>query len=465
MATKRNVVKMNHVNNYNVGFVIFFIIIIYVLFNIFSYFTQTHISEYEVQKGTIATNYVYKGLILRDENIVYANQSGNINYYIKNASKASVRDVICSVDTDGSIFKQIQNTAGSGSGLSDDGLNDISVKLSEFMSTYDSTYFGQVYSLHQDLNSELLQNLNQSSYNSIIDQVDLAVSNNTFFPIKPEVPALISYQIDGYESLNIDNFTADDLIANYSKTNLDTNTSVKTGDPLFKTISSEDWNIVIGISNDMAERLNEDDVIKIRFCKDNYTTTASCSMMKKKGSYFLNLNLSSAMMRYVNDRFVDIELVLNEQNGLKIPNSSIVKKEFYTIPKEYFLQGGDSSDYGVMVEQIDKKKKKTNVVFVQPTIYFENDKYYYVDSEFLTAGDYIQKPGSVEKYVVGTDVDSLEGVYNINKGYAVFKQINVISQNDEYSIVETKTAYGIALYDHIALDGSKVKENQLVTKK
>lgn len=465
MATKRNVVKMNHVNNYNVGFVIFFIIIIYVLFNIFSYFTQTHISEYEVQKGTIATNYVYKGLILRDENIVYANQSGNINYYIKNASKASVRDVICSVDTDGSIFKQIQNTAGSGSGLSDDGLNDISVKLSEFMSTYDSTYFGQVYSLHQDLNSELLQNLNQSSYNSIIDQVDLAVSNNTFFPIKPEVPALISYQIDGYESLDIDNFTADDLIANYSKTNLDTNTSVKTGDPLFKTISSEDWNIVIGISNDMAERLNEDDVIKIRFCKDNYTTTASCSMMKKKGSYFLNLNLSSAMMRYVNDRFVDIELVLNEQNGLKIPNSSIVKKEFYTIPKEYFLQGGDSSDYGVMVEQIDKKKKKTNVVFVQPTIYFENDKYYYVDSEFLTAGDYIQKPGSVEKYVVGTDVDSLEGVYNINKGYAVFKQINVISQNDEYSIVETKTAYGIALYDHIALDGSKVKENQLVTKK
>lgn len=463
MATKRNVVKMNHVNNYNVGFVIFFIIIIYVLFNIFSYFTQTHISEYEVQKGTIATNYVYKGLILRDENIVYADQSGNINYYIKNASKASVRDVICSVDTDGSIFKQIQNTAGSASGLSDDGLNDISVKLSEFMSTYDSTYFGQVYSLHQDLNSELLQNLNQGSYNSIIDQVDLAVSNNTFFPIKPEVPALISYQIDGYESLDIDNFTADDLIANYSKTNLDTNTSVKAGDPLFKTISSEDWNIVIGISDDMAERLNEDDVIKIRFCKDNYTTTASCSMMKKKGSYFLNLNLSSAMMRYVNDRFVDIELVLNEQNGLKIPNSSIVKKEFYTIPKEYFLQGGDSSDYGVMVEQIDKKK--TNVVFVQPAIYFENDKYYYVDSEFLTAGDYIQKPGSVEKYVVGTDVDSLEGVYNINKGYAVFKQINVISQNDEYSIVETKTAYGIALYDHIALDGSKVKENQLVTKK
>ena len=69
---------------------------------------------------------------------------------------------------------------------------------------------------------------------------------------------------------------------------------------------------------------------------------------------------------------------------------------------------------------------------------------------------------SSETYTVGDNVASLTGVYNINKGYAVFKQINIFSQNDNYAIVDPKTDYGIALYDHIALDGSKVKENQLV---
>ena len=69
---------------------------------------------------------------------------------------------------------------------------------------------------------------------------------------------------------------------------------------------------------------------------------------------------------------------------------------------------------------------------------------------------------SSSTYTIGDDVGSLTGVYNINKGYAVFKQISILSQNDNYSIVDPKTDYGIALYDHIALDGSKVKENQLV---
>ena len=38
---------------------------------------------------------------------------------------------------------------------------------------------------------------------------------------------------------------------------------------------------------------------------------------------------------------------------------------------------------------------------------------------------------------------TLIGVYNMNKGYADFKQINIMYQNDEYSIVEANTRYGL----------------------
>ena len=95
------------------------------------------------------------------------------------------------------------------------------------------------------------------------------------------------------------------------------------------------------------------------------------------------------------------------------------------------------------------------------SLYYETDDAYYIDEEDVTAGTILQRPDSNATYIVG-ETAKLQGVYNINKGYAVFKQINILYQNEEYSIVETGTSYGLSLYDHIALDGSKVNENDLI---
>ncbi len=72
------------------------------------------------------------------------------------------------------------------------------------------------------------------------------------------------------------------------------------------------------------------------------------------------------------------------------------------------------------------------------------------------------KPNSTETYTVH-ETEKLDGVYCINKGYAVFRHIDVIYQNDDYSIIRNGTDYGIALYDHIALDGSVIIENSIIS--
>ena len=90
------------------------------------------------------------------------------------------------------------------------------------------------------------------------------------------------------------------------------------------------------------------------------------------------------------------------------------------------------------------------------------NKWNYIDGCMITACLSLYK--TTGTYTIGSDVDKLTGVYNINKGYAVFKQIDILAQNNKYTIVDTGTSYGVALYDHIALDGSKIKENQLVVK-
>ena len=51
---------------------------------------------------------------------------------------------------------------------------------------------------------------------------------------------------------------------------------------------------------------------------------------------------------------------------------------------------------------------------------------------------------------------SLQGVYNINRGYAVFKQIEILEENGEFYTIKENTSYGLNVYDHIVLDASAV---------
>ena len=62
------------------------------------------------------------------------------------------------------------------------------------------------------------------------------------------------------------------------------------------------------------------------------------------------ITFNESMVRYAGERFLDIQLVLEDESGLKIPKSSVVEKEFYTVPQDYITQGGDSSQNGVLVQ-------------------------------------------------------------------------------------------------------------------
>lgn len=449
--------------NFNIGVVIFFIIIIYVLFNIFSYFTKTHIAEYQVQQGTIASNYIYQGIIVRDETVEYAPQNGFINYYVKNASKVSVTDVIYSIDTVGSISEEILASGAEGNALSSETLSTISMEINTFIKDYNANRFTDSYTFFNNLNSEIAQNVNLNALSDLSNKVNQAEGNNTFYKYTSPEDGVIVYEVDGFEDYTIEDIITSEINYNtYKSTHLFANTEVKKNDPVYKRVNSENWNVIVPITESLAKELNERTSLKIRFCKDDYTVDTACSIIKEEDQYYLNLSLIRGMVRYINDRFVDIEIIMSDEVGLKIPQSAITSKEFFTIPKKYFTLGGDSDTPGLLV------KKTTNgeesVKLVSPTLYYETEDFYYVDNEHVSEGDVVLMADSSSTYKIGTDKGSLIGVYNINKGYAVFKQINIIYENEAYAIVETKTSYGISLYDHIALNASEVKENQLTSK-
>ena len=460
MKKDKNITKYNRFQ-LNIGFILFLFIIIYAILSFVSYITKDTVSEYEVTQGTIATNHIYRSLAIREEEVVTATSSGQLSFYAKSGSKVSVTDLICSIDSNGSIASQITESVETGS-LSEDEITSISDEIYTYMKSYSSTSFQAVGEFKSSLTSEITNYLGTQALVSIQDEISSAENAGSFLSVTASYPGIVSYIYDGYEDLTADTYTADAFsTASYTKHYTDQTEEVTTGQALYRIVTSEEWHVIVPITEALAETLEESGYMTIRFCKDDYSITPAYEMTKKSGAYYLDFTLNRAMIRYINDRYLDVELVINDQSGLKIPISSITEKEFFTVPKEYFTVADSTDDMQLMVLDTENDNQ---VTLVNPTIYYETDDYYYIDLETVSSGDIVRKQDSLETYVIGTDIDSLQGVYNINKGYAVFKQIHILASNDDYAIVENKMKYGLSLYDHIALEGDKIEENQTISK-
>ena len=233
-------------------------------------------------------------------------------------------------------------------------------------------------------------------------------------------------------------------------------------DNAYKLCTSENWSIVIEIDEERAEELADESYVQVRFLKNNYKSWGKCTILHQNGLTYLKLDFNNSMITFASDRFIEIELLLNTQSGLKIPNSAIVERAFFLIPERFHIEGGTQGDEGFMRETYMEDGTKSTE-FVNAPIYALVDGNYYIDESMLNVGDKLVMPESEtgETYTVSKQ-DTLIGVYNINKGYADFKEITILNANDEYSIVKSNTEYGLNVYDHIALKGDTVSDSDFI---
>lgn len=461
VSKNKKVVRYQKQFHLNIGLIIFGIIFIYMMFYVFSYFTSSQTSVYEVIHGTIAINNSYTGLALRQEEIIYTEYSGQVNYYQKDTSKVGVGDLVYSVDTNGSIANQINSANEDASGLSEESIDKLQKTISEYSTGYRSEAFYETYTFKNDINAELSEALSMNALNSITDTVSAAEENDTFHKCSSPKDGVIVYYVDGFENITADTFTPEMFDkSTYNKTNLKSQTSVAAGDATYKLITDESWNLIIPITEETNRQLRDSSTVRVKFKKDNTILRAAFTSVEKEGTTYLILTMSHSMIRFAADRYIEVELLFDEETGLKIPNSAIASKDFYTVPMEYFQKNYETSRDGIIVQRIDKTGKITED-FITPNIYFATEYCYYVDGEEVSDGDILLKPNSRETYTIH-ETAKLEGIYSINKGYAIFKQIDIIYQNEEYAIIRSGTDYGVSLYDHIALDGSTITENALI---
>lgn len=444
----------------NIGVLIFAVIFIYIIICVFTYFTQKHIESYQVKMGSLSSNNIFKGIALRDEEIVNATKAGYINYYAREGQRVGVGNLVYTIDESGKLADYL-TTSGNGTALTDKDLSELKTEVLGFVNEFEPEQFSSVYDFKNSVQG-MVQKLSSANILDNIDKINSSGVSELVSLCRAPATGIVIFSTDGYENLKLEDMTKELFdVKNYEKNQLINNELVASGDPVYKISTNEDWSIIIQTDEEKAAELLEAEYVNVKFLKNQYTAWGQVgSYTNEAGDVFVSLTFTNSMVTFCTDRFIDIELILEDEKGLKIPNSSIVEKEFFIVPKEYVTKGGNSDNYGVLKEVYTEDGTAT-VEFLETTIYNETETDYYLDDLSLRIGDYIIKPESTEKYAISKR-GSLIGVYHMNKGYADFKQINILYQNEEYSIVKSNTQYGLSPYDYIVLDSSTVKEDELI---
>ncbi|HIT64355.1 MAG TPA: hypothetical protein IAC37_07940 [Candidatus Ventrimonas merdavium] len=459
---KKKIIRYRHPLNINVGMIIFAIIFVYMAFSVYTYIKKDKVQFYEVVEGNIVNDSQHTGVILRQERVESTDRAGYINYYIREGKRAAVGTRIYSIDETGSMATFMEENPEANVTLTDANLTDIKRQLSAFAAEYDQQSFSELYDLQYSLEAAVLEYVNFNSLGNL--DVLMQQTGMTFQQVKAPVSGVVSYAIDGFEGLTPDQVSQDTFDrTNYTKAITKAGNLIEQGEPVYKLVTSDDWSIVFPMTDQQREDYSGKDTLHIRFTGKELETDGAFSMITgADGTAYGKLDFTQYMVQFVSDRYVNFEVDMASTDGLKIPVTAVTEKDFYLVPVSYMMQGGDSSNPGFMKEVYTEEG--TVPEFVPTTIYYSTEEYYYIDmsenGEFK-AGDYIMKPDSQERYQIGPSA-SLQGVYNINKGYAVFKQIEILNSNDEYYTIRKGTDYGLSVYDHIVLNADTVYEGQLI---
>ncbi len=477
MAKKRKkIIRYKKTKTFNIGIAVFAVIFLYLAVMTVRYFTAPKIEMYEVLEGDIANTSYYTGVAIRNETIVTSPYAGYVNYYLRERQKASVGNLIYTVDESGAMTEYLNVSSGNGSRLSEENLKELKSKLSAFSTSYSDEQFFEVYDVHAELSSMLMEYMNGTLLNEFSAQTG-AEASASFQKCPADVSGVVFYSSDGMEGLTPELLTADTFSQeNYQKNIYTRGMLVKNGDPVYRLITEDTWSVAIPLSEEDAAAYAGETSMSIRFTEKNLDATAAFSVVRgADGASYGILTLDKYMIQFAGERFIELEIKTSHPGGLKIPKTALAAQDVFVIPGEYLTMGGDSLVEGFNRE-VYGEDGSVSIEFVEADIVritSEAEKeaakeagetipdFCYVSVSSLSQGDMLLRPDSNDRFRVA-EKQSLEGVYNVNRGYASFRYVNVIDENEEYCIVEKNVYYSIRAYDQIALHGLGLAEGQLL---
>lgn len=409
MSKTNKVVKIKKTVRVNAATLVVAAILLYVVICIIMMASKEPISIYRVSKSNVSNNITLHGLAVRDEQLIKTTQAGYVCYYIRDGEKIKNGATVCTVDETGSLVNTVKDKEEFDVLLTDEDYEAIREIISLYKVSYSDECFYEAYNFENNVNNKVLELTNEVIMQQVSSEQYANLSG-----IKSTYSGIVTYYIDGYEGYDITKVKASDFDkSKYQKKTLKTGEIVSAGSDIVKIIPSEKWNIIAPISDEQIASLSESENVSFKINNSSYTVNMPYSIINASDGKYININLDKYMYNYIAERFLTVEIIRDNDEGLKVPNSSLVTKDVYKIPVNYLTAGGNQSiENRLNVQRRDENGDIVNKL-VEPTIYKIDDEYCYVDPEYFEDADILIPKNTIS-------MSSLELVaYEQGKLYAI----------------------------------------------
>lgn len=455
------IIRVKKRKNINIGVCILIVILLYMSVYVYDLVTRHEIPLYEVQPGEVYITSQCDGMILREEELVYTEIAGYINYYFGEGSRVAKNSTIYSIDSNRDMYDLLSGSATEIK-LAGDDLEDLKELLQETLVYRDSNQnIAEKKATVATGYQRLIDTMLMKELNEIVTSTGI-ISN--FHVVSSEQSGIISYMMDEYTDYTIQDVTADCFTYKNSATSLYSVDLLAAHSPVYKIITGDEWSIIVLLDDTLYGQLLGKTTATF-YLDNDIKVTAPINCYRKDNAYFAEITMTKYLSNYTSERFLSVKFEVEHIEGLKIPETAITLKDFYRIPEEYIVLGGNDPDAqtkGILVEEFDTESGTTKYTFKEAEIFYTNEGFCYIDCSAFAKETYITTPDMASRVMLYTFVNKLEGAFNINKGYTVFKRIERLQTENGYVIIKKNSTSGLSAYDHIVLDAATAVEDKVI---
>jgi putative membrane fusion protein len=310
-----------------------------------------------VEKGTLENIIETKGIVVKDEKVYSSTVDGNITFHQEEGAKVNqgllIEDINSSSNSseikaqlsqiEEAINKKTENSSenngNSDSLVANATTNENNDEIQDIQNSIINKNYENMYETVSNINAD--KNLENPYNEYTLTQLSNMKKNLTNSLNTNKVPCysqragILSYKIDGLENVytfdNIYNMMPNNTVLNeYTITDMKQVSSVKSGDSLYKIIRNFNYYMAVTLSNDFAKLFEEKKYIKVRVVNDGVANDI--------WGYIEKINYGSdqsTLILYFDDffnviydkRYVDLQLITDLHEGLKIETKSLVDKD------------------------------------------------------------------------------------------------------------------------------------------
>lgn len=453
--------------------------------------TKPKVSYQVVKTGVIDNSKSMSGVILRNEQVVYSQDAGNVQYVMSEGEKVKKDGLVYvlvdeeqlaeTTQTETEIDEQIYQKAEERKDISfyQDQIYDLDEDVRADIETfYDNRYENTTHYVYI-LRGQLDQNVNkrtsiytqeqQDQKESIANLKTQIQANINQYQLGKTAPqaGIVSYKLDGQETVNAlevieeINYDKYNSIIKNSNVSYLNKTTVTKEEPIYKIVLDNKWYIVSYVDVSQDEDFKEGESYVLDFTGTN-SKQITFKLTSKKVEDDKRIQLVFETNDQIGDflelRYVDFSIGNKNVTGLKIPLQAIVEQNMLKIPSSFCIENegkiGVYRKAGEVTEflPISIQYRKEDNVYVRQDI---------ANSSSLQVNNVLVDPQTGDTYEV-TEIETKQGVYVINGKIAQFKTIEIELVSGEYAIVKYGVDTQLKEMDKMISNPKSIRIDQLL---